>query len=54
MFILETGRVNENNGDGGEGNLVISIMELVGTGLVAARRGLMVAFGSITSFDCQC
>jgi hypothetical protein len=45
VFVLD-GRSNIVGGEGGEGNLVMSIIELERTGFVAARRGLMVALGS--------
>jgi len=49
--VLE-GRSNMVGGDGGEGNLVMSIIVVERTGLVAARRGLIVALGSQKSGKC--
>jgi hypothetical protein len=47
VLVLETGRAFEKVGDGGVGNLVISMADLGGIGFVAALRfGLIVAFGS--------
>jgi hypothetical protein len=50
---LEAGRANEKEGEGGEGNFVMSIIVLDDdVGFVAARRGLIVAFGSLVSDSC--
>jgi hypothetical protein len=43
--MLEVG-LAEEEGDGGDGNLVISMADDDLTGLVTARRGLIVALGS--------
>lgn len=58
VFVLEevVGLAKENGewvGEGGEGNFVMSIMEVFGKGFVAARRAaLMVALGSDWSVIC--
>jgi hypothetical protein len=52
VLVLEAGRADENVGDGGVGNLVMSMVDLGGIGFVAALRlGLIVAFGSDVSAD---
>jgi len=47
VFVLDDACLLKKVGEGGEGNLVMSIMELNGIGFVTARRAaLMVALGS--------
>jgi hypothetical protein len=50
VWMLDVGLV----GEGGEGNLVISIAEEDLNGLVAERRALMVALGSLRSIYNRC
>jgi hypothetical protein len=47
--VLEPAR-SEGEGDDGDGNLSNMVVEM--TGLVTARRGLIVAFGSDGSLHC--
>lgn len=50
VCMLDVGLV----GEGGDGNLVMSIAEDDLIGLVAERRALIVALGSFRSIDIRC